>query len=280
MMKHLITGSSGFLASNLYANSSNYSDYELTGRTNNRITELNANFINSTELFKINRSYDTIFHLAAQLAGKNTSSKDLFDANVNLTKELVTKINYKKFIYASSVSVFGQNEKNEVLNEDSRILNPEEYGISKYWGEQIVKSSPEFSIIRFSSIYGPNMNENTLIPIYINQALNYGLITIWGDGSRKQNYIHVNDAANLLLKAKDSEKNGIYLGTQTKEYSNLEIAEIIAGYTSTKIDFKGTDYSSSFFYNNDKTRSLMKWEPQIDIEKGIIDYIKWKEKQF
>jgi hypothetical protein len=42
------------------------------------------------------------------------------------------------------------------------------------------------------------MKENTLIPNYINQGLIKKEIEVWGNGSRLQNYIHVNDVVNVI----------------------------------------------------------------------------------
>jgi nucleoside-diphosphate-sugar epimerase len=68
------------------------------------------------------------------------------------------------------------------------------------------------------------------------------------------------------------------LGVSKKEYSNLELAQIIIKNTSGQINFIKEDNSKSFCYNNDYTSHLLNWAPQSDIEERLKKYIEWKKK--
>ena len=138
------------------------------------------------------------------------------------------------------------------------------------------------TIIRFSSLYGNGMKENTIIPIYCQQALQDKKIVVWGDGLRLQNYIHISDAVQLISKVIDSDikTNFPILGVSKKEYSNAQLAEIIGAYTVSEIIFDGIDVSKSVQYDNTISQKAVNWQPEMDLETGIKQFLEWKQKQF
>ena len=261
----LITGSSGFLGSKLHHQKSSSGINDLRLFDKDTPTLPSENFSN-------------VFHLAALVNYNIQESKALFENNVLFTESICKKYPDSKIVLSSTVSVYPISKIE--LTELSQVGTTKPYALSKLWAEQIVKTQNKYSIIRFSSLYGENMKETTLIPIYVNQALKDGIIEVWGDGSRRQNYIHVDDACNLLEAAMKNKTNGLYLGVGEKEWSNLEIAEIIGGEIGAKIKFVGEDQSPSFKYNNEITRSNLDWMSKTNLEIGIKQYIKWKRKSY
>ena len=105
---------------------------------------------------------------------------------------------------------------------------------------------------------------------------------IWGQGNREQNFIHISDACNFLLKSIqnfDSVQGEILLCTSDKEHSNNTLAHFIANYTMSRIAYVNEDNSVSLNYNNELSCKLLNWEPKVNLESEIINYIEWK-KQF
>jgi UDP-glucose 4-epimerase len=218
-------------------------------------------------------------HAAVVSGNIKISNEILNKVNVQFTDEILKKFPDSKCIYISSVSVYGRQEKK--INE--RILeSPEtDYGVSKLRAEQLILKNKSNKVIRFSSLYGKGMKQNTLIPNYCNQALQNNQIEVWGDGSRFQNYIHIEDAVALIEKV--IELNEVIdfpiLGVDTTEYSNLQVAEIISEKINSKITFVNEDYSISYFYDNVISQKKLNWQPKIKLEEGLIDFLEWKEKQ-
>ena len=66
------------------------------------------------------------------------------------------------------------------------------------WGEKLSFQRENAVILRLSSVYGPSMKANTIIPNYINSALSKKVIEVWGKGVRYQNYIHVDDVVEMI----------------------------------------------------------------------------------
>jgi len=126
------------------------------------------------------------------------------------------------------------------------------------------------------------MKENTIIPIYCQQAIQDKRIVVWGDGSRMQNYIHISDAVKLINKIveNDVKVNFPILGVSKKEYSNAQLAEIIGTHTDSEIIFDGIDVSKSVQYDNTISQKAVNWQPEMDLETRIKQFLEWKQKQF
>lgn len=261
-----ITGSSGFLGHNL---SSRYTESESLVK----IQRLGKAF----QLPEVNPDVLFLTHGAVASGVDKLDEEALFWGNVKSTQEICSAFPKSNIIFASTASIFGFQQK--TICENSLNSPNNEYSISKLWAEQVVCKQNQFSIIRFSSLYGNGMRENTIIPNYVNQALNKGEIEVWGRGDRRQNYLHIQDAADLMLAASTKSYNKIFLGVGLLEYSNLELAELVSQKTGAKIKFVHQDNSKSVSYDNHLTRDTLNWKPAISFEAGISQYIEWKKGQ-
>ena len=279
-MNILITGIYGFLGSNL-ANELQ-GDTTVVGLYNqNKKNELNNSIKVYNDLDEIKFKPDILILChAAVVSGQDAVNIDkLAEINISLTKKILDKFPLAKCVYISSVSVYGENTSK--LSENT-IVNPiSEYAKSKYLGEQVVLERNRSIIIRIASLYGNGMKENTLIPNYCNQAIIKNVIEVWGNGERIQNYIHVNDVVQLIKKSitYNNEASFIALGVSENEFSNNEVAKIIADETNSKIVFVNDDTSFSSCYDNVVTRNKLNWKPVINLNDGIKKYIKWKKVQ-
>ena len=161
------------------------------------------------------------------------------------------------------------------VSENSPLNNPNTYGMSKLVGEFIAKFHPHSSITRFSSLYGIGMNETTFLPKIIHSALHKKKITLWGDGSRKQDYLHVADAAELcILTGLTGKKGKVYLGANGQSYSNLEVAHIVQKCVpGCRIEYSGENYAHSSHYNNKWTMKELNFVPKISLDEGIKEMV-------
>lgn len=277
-MKILITGIKGFLGINLIER---LDKHEVFGLGTKEETIGKIQVFNSNELDKLDQDFDLVIicHAAVESGTTTLSNENLFNVNVSLTERIIYKFKNAFIIYISTTSVYDFNF--DFITETSNINPQSNYSLSKLWGEKIVLINKKTVILRLSSMYGIGMKENTLIPNYVNQALNSGIIEVWGKGDRLQNYVHVDDVVqyiDLIIQNKENLYGKILLGVSKKQYSNLEIANIILNYTKGKIKFVNEDNSKSFCYNNNYTRNLLNWEPQVEIEDRLKKYIEWKKK--
>ncbi len=180
---------------------------------------------------------DIVFHLAAKVttpfADYNPHEFDQTNnwGTAGLTY-LIEESNISKFIYASSVSVYGASE--EELNIDSQ-LNPKTfYGISKLNAEKHVdrlrNSNIETYTLRLGNVYGysKSMRFDSVINKFMFEANFKNHIRIYGDGHQMRSFIHINRLCNLL--------KGVVLGNTLKPdvynlvehtYSVNEIVDVL-----------------------------------------------------
>lgn len=273
MKKALIFGANSLLTASLIKQLSNddisvvYNSKPIFSKKNHPL----ADFKN------LENNYDYVYIVSASITNDINESNTLFDVNVNLIKEISTHFSNSKLIYFSTVAVYDGLEDGSIY-EKTKPSPESVYGISKLWGEKIVQAHSRFAIIRISSMFGVGMKETTFLPRIIEDAVSKNKISLAGNGSRKQNYIHANDVAILAKKMALETENRIQLAIASENYSNAQIAEFIKEITNCEIVYQGSDHSRSVEYQQNTI-------PYSDfnltsMEEGIKELIEWKRKQF
>lgn len=226
---------------------------------------------------------DVVFIISAFVPDRMDSFNDnleLFNVNIQFIKKISDCFKDSKLIYASSVSIY-KNIPGKAISEDSEIDPLSPYAISKLWAEKIIKQTSSYSIFRISSLIGSGIKERTFVPIVINEAFNNKTITLYGNGSRVQNYINYLDVCKLLIKASEIKTNGTYLAVNPLSISNTGVAELIKELIpDVSIKYIGSDASSSFRYNAERTYADLSYTPSITIKESINEILKWKTEQF
>lgn len=273
-----ISGIGGFLGARLAQSLS--ADFEIIGiSTSARSHDFPV--FGFDELDQIQTAPDAIVHCHAAVASGTTvlDAKTLEAGNITPTRQILDRFPQARHLYISSVSVYGNPA--EIITENT-VSNPQtDYAKSKSEAEQLIANQSKSAIIRLSSLYGQGMKENTLVPNYVNQALQNQTIEVWGTGARRQNYFHVDDALALVKAVLQSDdwNHPVYLGASDREFSNLEVAQIIAAETGAAIVHKNTDASVSAEYNNTFTQNSLNWHPQTQFTEALKAYIQWKKRQ-
>jgi len=276
--KILIVGINSFLGKSIYhfLKDSNH----ITGIYNENIDEFkNLELIQVKELSKLDgTSFDQIYIVSAFVPREESdiNTEKLFKANVELPQLLSNQFPEARIIYCSSVSVYEGLTNTLNINEETRVSPVLPYALSKLWGEAVVARHRSYGILRISSIYGIGMKENTFVPRIVQDAISHREIKIIGDGTRLQNYIHVDTLARMAISAACKERNGIFLAVGNKSYSNLEIAKLVQKFTNASLTFGGKDSSRSYTYENNYLKDM----DFKTIEDGIKEYIEWKKKQY
>jgi len=211
--KILITGGSGFIASNI-ADLLTKNGYKVIifdkkkSKYFNKKNQLIIGDINKLDnIIKATKKVDYVYHFAAvadlYLANENpfnTLKTNIFGTINVLEACRVNKV--KKFIYASSIYS---------LSEQGGF-----YSISKLSSETIVecyakKYNFNFICLRFGSIYGERANSFNTIQNFIKKAIYQKKIIRKSDGNEIRNYIHVMDASRLCLEILKKKYSNCYL---------------------------------------------------------------------
>ena len=138
-------------------------------------------------------------------------------------------------------------------------------------------------ITRIFNTYGPRMHphDGRVVSNFIVQALNGENITIYGDGSQTRSFQYVDDLINGIIKlmeTPDSITGPINVGNPD-EFSIKELAEKVIEITGSKskITFEPlpTDDPAQRKPNISKAKEVLKWEPKIKLEEGLVKTINY-----
>src|SRR6476660_658952 len=138
-------------------------------------------------------------------------------------------------------------------------------------------------IVRIFNTYGPRMqlNDGRVIPNFMKQALRGEDLTVYGDGSQTRSFCYVSDEIDGFLRlAKSSEHLPVNIGNPT-EFTILECANRVLAVTGSKSRIRyeplPPDDPKQRCPDITKARTLLGWEPKIDLEKGLrlsLDYFR------
>ena len=222
-MKIEITGSSGFVGSNL-------NKYL---QKNNEIKALSIRYVFGQ---KINLNGDIIIHLGGKAHDlkKISNPKDYYEANFELTRQLFDSFLDSKstiFIFMSTVKAVADTVE-DLLTEDT-IPNPKtHYGIAKHQAEVYILSKKlpkgkKVYILRPCMIHGPG-NKGNLNLLY--QLVSKGLPWPLGDFQNQRSFLSIENLCfviNELLTNKDIP-SGIFNVADDESLSTIELIELLS----------------------------------------------------
>lgn len=221
------------------------------------------------ELEQTQHYYDAIIIVTGNF---RSNAEELLDANVIVPQKIIDRFPDSKIIFISSVAVYGTH--GDIVTIQSSFQNPGAYGLSKIAGEFVVSTYKHGSSIRLTNIYGYGMDKNLFIAKAIDEARISNTVTLFGDGSRVQDYLYIHDAVRFILEVSVLPKSGVYLGASGVSVSNREIAEAICAIIpSTKIVHKGRDNATSLRIDPQKSFADLGFTCEYSLEKGLRDMI-------
>jgi nucleoside-diphosphate-sugar epimerase len=198
--------------------------------------------------------------------------------------DLSSKYQVSRFVLASSSMVYGDFDQFDEPPVETAQCDPLTlYGSYKLQCERMCKiwqreNGLEFVALRPSALYGTRDMVVRVISKMVVSALKYGIITVNGADNRLD-FTNVLDVASAFAVASTHSEcaNNIYNCTRGHGRTILEAAGIIQSQIPSKIITAPAD---SFYPNRDTLNSSLlqqhtDWQPSIDIEQGIVDYVKW-----
>lgn len=305
-MRILITGSSGFIGSALaqtLINNRKFKVYALDTYPppeilKGKVIHISLDLTNFSKVQEklSGLDFDVIVHLAAKTQG---IPHDIMKVNVMGTINLLESIRKKDFrllIAASTAAQLYRNARYLPIDEKHPVSPVTSYGLSKYLMEEAINyyhrvyGLPTL-IFRQTNVYGLSPNQKfTVINKFIEQAIKFGEVTIFGNGKQVRNFIYIEDLTEYYLRA-ICHKDPDTLAGETvniagpREYSINDISRIIA-----EAVFKETGkqvkirYVSSptpqaheiyvFKISVEKARKLLNYAPKVMVEEGVIRLIR------
>mgnify|MGYP005658817141 CR=1 FL=1 len=183
---------------------------------------------------------DYIFHTATHsaLAYKNDFINVFQEDNLVLSNIIssLRKTNNTQLIYFSSSYVYSGLDINDTVSEKSILAPVHNFGLAKSFFEQMILREFSNSIIfRLSSVFGQgNYLHPNAIEVMAKEAINNKLLTIWGKGSRKMQYIYLKDVVKHVLLATELP-TGVYNLCSNNYSTVMDTAINIANYFDAEI---------------------------------------------
>ena len=135
----------------------------------------------------------------------------------------------------------------------------------------------ETRIVRIFNTYGPRMRlaDGRVVPNFLQQALRHEPLTVYGDGQQTRSFQYVSDLVNGLYKLLESdEREPVNIGNP-HEFTIREFAELVNEVTDNpagivvKPDLRITDDPQTRQPDITKARSILKWQPEVELADGI-----------
>jgi len=228
-------------------------------------------------------SNDPCFELNPELS--RSINYDAFKPLVRISKESGAK----RFIYASTCSVYGLSDAPEVT-EDHPLTPITDYNKYKGLCEPLLLEcqSPDFTtvVIRPATVcgYSPRQRFDLTVNILTNHAFNKGKITVFGGKQTRPN-IHIEDITDLYCMLLELPKEKIAGKTFNAGYQNRSIADIAEvardvvskecpEHKNLQISTVPSDDPRSYHISSEKINRELQFIPKHTIEDGVSDLIK------
>ena len=223
---------------------------------------------------------DCIIHLSsiANDPCGDLNPKLTWEVSALATMQLADKakrMGVKRFIYASSGSVYGVKEEAQVT-EELELKPISEYNKTKMVGERVLLSYQDdmaVQIVRPATVcgYSPRMRLDVSVNLLTMQALSKGKITVFGGDQVRPN-IHIDDITDVYLHLiEHPEITGVF-NAGFENISIMDIAKLVTKYIPVEIAVTESNDPRSYRINSDKLLATG-YKPKKKVEDAIREII-------
>lgn len=234
---------------------------------------------------------DVVFHLAAE-PGVRASWGSRFDSylrnNVLATQQLLEAASawpQKRFVYASSSSVYGQAEGFPTFETATpRPFSP--YGVTKLGAEHLCQLyfgnyGVQTVSLRYFSVFGPRQRPDMAFSIFCDAILRDQPIVVFGDGSQTRDFTYVADvvAATKSAALAPDAPGRVYNvggGSQVSLSAGIAVISELAQ-RSPRIEYRQTERGDVRDTAADNTAAAtdLSFQPTISLKEGLCQQFEW-----
>lgn len=263
-------------------------------RANDSFQLLELDLAEEGSLQVIPDSVDSIIHLAA-LAGVRPSIAEpgrYWRVNVMGTSALVSfarRRGIRTFVFASSSSVYGNNDK-VPFSEDDRVDHPiSPYAATKKSGELLCHTASHLDgltclCLRFFTVYGPRQRPDLAIHKFARLMLAGEPIPMFGDGSTSRDYTYITDTVDGVLKGLEwaRRNEGAYEVANLGESQTVTLSEMIHTIGEElgiepeieHLPMQPGDVDRTYA-DISKARHLFDYDPRVEFQEGVRGFVEW-----
>jgi len=221
----------------------------------------------------------------------NLTNQINYEATLKLV-DLAKKAGVRRFIYASSQSMYGVSQSQDELAEDESEKNPvTAYAIAKWNAEKKINSMSSHEMIitsfRPSTVFGvsPRLRCDIVFNNLVACAFTTGKIEIMSDGTPWRPVVHIRDVCSAFISGLIAPElvisgRAFNVGIQNGNYRVSDLAEAAQkSVPGSEIIYTGEHGSDSRTYKVSFSRILSElnefYKPEWDIEKGGIELVEY-----
>ncbi len=317
-MTYLVTGGGGFIGSNMTeelmreGNSVRVLDNFFTGKRHNlafassgQIEVIEGDIRHLETCRKAVAGMDYVIHLAALGSVPRSVADPLLSNEINITGTLnmllaARDAGIKRFIYASSSSVYGDQPSDRMADEkgspppkaETMTPNPlSPYAVSKLVGEAYCRIfyhlyGLETLSLRYFNVFGPRQDPESeyaaVIPKFIKSLFNNERPVIYGDGKQSRDFTYVKDVvrANILACSAPADAAGMVFNLACgRRFTLLQLLEALRDILGKTIEpvFAEARKGDVRHSMADITlaRKFLGFEPEVSFRKGLEETVSW-----
>lgn len=279
---------------NYYPRSKKYQRLEILQKFNNfKFSKLDLNNFNKINAILKNYKIDLVVHLAAQ-PGVRVSIKNPHNT---LRQNLIPFLNIleisrlkkvKKFIYASSSSVYGDSKIYPFDEKDFQNVPVSVYGATKLSNEIIADSySRNFKLtcvgLRFFTVYGPYGRPDMAYYSFLNNLKNNKTIQVYNNGNMMRDFTYIDDVVegiSNVIKTKFQNNHEVLNIGKGKPDKLMNLINLLEKNYVKKFKIKFTNSIpqgdiKKTYANVDMAKKKINWKPGVSLEMGIKKFVKW-----
>ena len=310
-MKVAVTGGAGYIGSTLIKNIVNQGDKvvsvdnqsigdytPLRNVYGDRVKLIEGDIRDLSLLEEACKDCDSIAHLAALpgLVRCRDQPEEAVSVNIYGTHQVLEtarRLDIRKVVFCSSASVYGKPIEMPVTeSHPTRPLNL--YGVTKLAGEKLMDTyydnyGIETVNLRFGNIYGVGLftRYDTVIPKFVNQAINDMPLTIYGDGGYSRDFVHAEDITKAIMLSLSKQNIGgetFNVGGDTMTINQIAdiVKKKVEELVGKKVEAINTEprvgETKLFSYNLVKIRRLLGFTNDWNVEKGVKQIIGFRLK--
>jgi GDP-L-fucose synthase len=298
-MSILVAGATGLVGSAIVR------ELNATGKPNVGISSKDVNLLDRAATFKFVKDFkpSVVIDAAARVGGigaNNAHPVDFLTQNIQIQSNLMDAAHdagVKNFVFLGSSCIYPKNST-QPIKEDYIMTGELEstnsaYAIAKIAGLELIKSyrkqfGHKWISIMPTNLYGPNDNfdlqNSHVFPALIRKFVeaketNAPSVTLWGTGTPKREFLHVDDLAKAILICLENYDSDQHINIGSGE--DLSIKEL-----ALKVS-KATGFSGEIIWDSTKPDGTPRkvldvtkiknlgWKPSISLDEGIIQTVQW-----
>jgi UDP-glucuronate 4-epimerase len=245
------------------------------------------------EVFQKNR-IDLVIHLAARAGVRPSIADPLLYQDVNIRGtinllEACKEFGINNFIFASSSSVYGENQMVPFSEEELNLQPISPYGVTKRAGELLSYSyyhlyGMKMACLRIFTAYGPRQRPEMAIHKFT-QLIDRGeKIPMYGDGSSRRDYTFIDDLIEGILGAIHHHKGfEIYNLGESQTTSLKELIGLIEDALGKKAKIERLEPQpgdvSVTYADITKARRILGYQPKVNIKEGLKQFVEWYKEE-